>query len=307
MGSFTGHQLCFEDKRLLLEESLFIREVLLPGMAMRILVVGGAGYIGSAVTDLLAAGGHDVRVYDYLLWEDEYRRPYAFIRGDIRDRDRLTPHLKWADAVIWLAALVADGACAMYPELAMELNDRSVAWFAHNYDGRVIFPSTSLAYGIGDAPFTEDASLKPQTLYQETKVAAEQHLAGRALVLRLATLFGLAASDVRPRFDLVPNLFTMRALTDGVLTVYGGQQYRGFCHVRDVARVIADHATTTIIGPFNLCTENERIADLAHRVQRHVPTARVDVQPVDRSATGDVRLNAARADRARIPAAARTR
>ncbi|MDO8598973.1 MAG: NAD-dependent epimerase/dehydratase family protein [bacterium] len=264
---------------------------------MKVLVVGGAGYIGSAVTDLLAEAGHDIRVYDCLLWEVEYRKPVEFIRGDIRDRERLKPQLVWADAVIWLAALVADQSCAMYPELAVELNDRAVAWLMATYNGRIIFPSTSLAYGIGDAPFTEDAPLHPQTLYQETKVAAEQHLRGRALVLRLATLFGLADTTSRPRFDLVPNLFTMRACVGDVLTVRGGQQYRGFCHVRDVARVMADHVGTAMTGPFNLCTANERIVDLAVRIQRHVSTARVDVQPADRTATGDVRLSNDRARR----------
>lgn len=263
----------------------------------RVLVVGGAGYIGGAVTDLLAEAGHDVRVYDCLLWESEYRKPHAFVRGDIRDHDRLRTHLAWADAVIWLAALVADQSCAFYPELAVELNDRAVAWLAANYHGRIIFPSTSLAYGVGGGEFIEEAPLRSQTLYQETKVAAERHLAGRALVLRLATLFGISAPDARPRFDLVPNLFTMRACVGDVLTVNGGEQYRGFCHVRDVARVMADHVATTVTGPFNLCTENERIIDLATRVRRYVPTARVDVRPADRSATGDVRLDSAKAHR----------
>lgn len=297
MGSFTGYRLRFENEHLLLEKSFFIREVLLPGMGKCVLVVGGAGYIGSAVTDLLAEAGHDMRVYDCLLWDEEYRRPFDFIRGDIRDHDRLRPHLAWADAVIWLAALVADQSCVLYPELAVELNDRAVAWLATNYRGRIIFPSTSLVYGVGGDAFMEEAPFRPQTLYQETKVAAERHLAGRALVLRLATLFGVSAFDARPRFDLVPNLFTMRACVGDVLTVNGGQQYRGFCHVRDVARVMADHVATTVTGPFNLCTENERISDLAARVQQHVPTARVDVRSADRSATGDVRLDSTRARR----------
>lgn len=274
------------------------------GMA-RVLVVGGAGYIGSAVTDLLAEAGHDVRVYDCLLWETEYRKPHAFVRGDIRDHDRLAPHLAWADAVIWLAALVADQSCALYPDLARELNDHAVAWLAANYHGRIIFPSTSLVYqdqgsGIGSRGsdgFDEDAPMVPKSVYQETKVAAERHLVGRALVLRLATLFGAAAPGARPRFDLVPNLFTMRACVGDALTVNGGQQYRGFCHVRDVARVMADHVSTTTIGPFNLCTENERIGDLARRIQRHIPTAGVDVRPADRSATGDVRLDSTKARR----------
>ncbi|MBI4449538.1 NAD(P)-dependent oxidoreductase [Candidatus Uhrbacteria bacterium] len=266
-------------------------------MSKRVLVVGGAGYIGSAVTDLLAEAGHEVRVYDCLLWEAEYRKPHAFVRGDIRDHDRLRTHLAWADAVIWFAALVADGACALYPELAVALNAQSLAWLTHHYDGRIIFPSTSLAYGVSDGMLTEDAPLHPQTLYQETKVAAERHLAGRALVVRLATLFGLPDATSRPRFDLVPNLFAMRACTDGVLTVHGGQQFRGFCHIRDVAKVMADHVATSVTGPFNLCTENERIIDLAARVQRHIPSTRVDVRPADRLATGDVRLDSTRARR----------
>lgn len=263
----------------------------------RVLVVGGAGYIGSAVADLLVEAGHDVRVYDCLLWEEEYRRPHEFVRGDIRDRDRLRSHLAWADAVIWLAALVADQSCALYPDLARELNDRAVAWLVENYRGRIIFPSTSLAYGMSDKPLTEDTPLRPQTLYQETKVAAERRLAGHALVLRLATLFGIAAPDARPRFDLVPNLFTMRACVGDALTVNGGEQYRGFCHVRDVARVMTDHIGTTTVGPFNLCTENERIGDLARRIQRHVPAARVVIQPAERSTTGDVRLDSTKARR----------
>lgn len=264
-------------------------------MSKRVLVVGGAGYVGGAVTDLLAEAGQDVRVYDCLLWEDEYRGPYELVRGDIRDHDRLAPHLAWADAVIWLAALVADGACAMYPELAVELNDRAVTWLTSNYDGRIIFPSTSLAYGVSDEPLAEDAPLHPQTLYQQTKVAAERHLVGRALMLRLATLFGIAAPDARPRFDLVPNLFTMRAVTDGVMTVFGGDQHRGFLHVRDVARIMVDHLTTTMVGVFNLHTENATVRALAERIYAHVPSARIDMQPANRSATGDIRLVSDRA------------
>jgi nucleoside-diphosphate-sugar epimerase len=78
---------------------------------MRVLVVGGAGYVGGAVTDTLLEGPHEVRVYDALLYEESYRKKLPFVNGDIRDRDRLAPHLAWADAVVWLAALVGDGAC----------------------------------------------------------------------------------------------------------------------------------------------------------------------------------------------------
>lgn len=263
-------------------------------MPSHALIVGGAGYIGSAVTDLLARAGHDVRVYDCLLWEDEYRRPHEFIRGDIRDHERLTPHLAWADAVIWLAALVADQSCALYPDLARELNDRTVAWLAQHYDGRIIFPSTSLAYGMSDTPLTEDMPLQPQTLYQETKVAAEHHLAGHALILRLATLYGVAASNARPRFDLVPNRFTGLAVEGRPMPVRGGMQSRGFCHVRDVARVMVDHATTGVVGAYNLASENATIRALAERITTHVPAATIAFEPAPNTAM-DIRLACDRA------------
>lgn len=261
---------------------------------MKVLVVGGAGYVGSAVVDILRERGEDVRVYDCLLWGDECRTSVECIRGDIRDRECLQPHVQWADAVIWLAALVADGACAMYPELAVELNDRSVEWLANHYDGRIVFPSTSLAYGVSDRPLTEDAPLHPQTLYQETKVAAERHLAGRALVLRLATLYGIAASGARPRFDLVPNRFTGLAVEGKPMPVRGGTQSRGFCHVRDVARVMAEHAGTDIVGPCNIASENATIRALAERITRHVPTATIALEPAPTDAM-DIRLACVRA------------
>jgi len=258
-------------------------------MSKRVLVVGGAGYVGSAVVDILRERGEDVRVYDALLWEDEYHGTAEFIRGDIRDHAQLQSHLAWADAVIWLAALVADGACALYPGLAVELNDRSVAWLAANYRGRIIFPSTSLAYGASASPLTEDAPLRPQTLYQETKVAAERHLEGRALVLRLATLYGIAAPDARPRFDLVPNRFTGLAAEGKPMPVRGGTQSRGFCHVRDVAAVMANHVATTIVGACNIASENSTIRALAERIVTHIPTATIAFESAPADAM-DIRL-----------------
>ena len=83
----------------------------------RVLVVGGVGYVGGWITDRLIAEGHAVRVYDCLLYEDVYLKPVDFVFGDVRDWDRLQPHLAWADSVVWLAALVGDGACSLDPAL----------------------------------------------------------------------------------------------------------------------------------------------------------------------------------------------
>ena len=108
----------------------------------KVLVVGGAGYVGGAVTDQLR--GYDVRLYDNLLYEESFRKPMEFICGEIRDHDLLKHHLDWADAVIWLAAIVGDGACALNPELTVAINENSVRWLSENYDGRIIFPSQLL-------------------------------------------------------------------------------------------------------------------------------------------------------------------
>ena len=97
-----------------------------------VLVVGGAGYIGGAVTDGLK--NYNVRVYDNLLYDDAYIKPVEFVFGDVRDRSRLKEHLKWADGVIWLAAIVGDPACNLNQDLTIEINEKSVKWLSNNYD-----------------------------------------------------------------------------------------------------------------------------------------------------------------------------
>ena len=94
----------------------------------RVLVTGGAGYVGGWLTDRAIEAGHDVRVYDLLLYEDRYLKEVPFIAGDILDYDRLRPHLEWADVVVWLAGLVGDPACALDPMLTSKINVESVRW-----------------------------------------------------------------------------------------------------------------------------------------------------------------------------------
>src|SRR2546421_282145 len=92
----------------------------------KVLIVGGAGYIGGPLADLLAKQGHHVRVYDFLLYEQRYLKDIDFVRGDIRDLPFLKPHLDWADTVVWLAALVGDGACSLDERLTRDINVDSV-------------------------------------------------------------------------------------------------------------------------------------------------------------------------------------
>ena len=103
-------------------------------MTSNVLIVGGAGYIGGTLTDQLMEAGHNVRVFDSLLFEERYFKDIDFVFGDVRDEAALTPCLDWADAVVWLVGLVGDGACSLYPELTQELNVESVRRLAGLFD-----------------------------------------------------------------------------------------------------------------------------------------------------------------------------
>src|SRR4030042_281417 len=102
---------------------------------MNVLVTGGAGYVGGAVTALLMQSNHNVRVYDALLYEESYRKAIDFVYGDVGDTGKLLPHLQWADAVVWLAALGGEGACALNPDISVSINQEPVKWLAMHYDG----------------------------------------------------------------------------------------------------------------------------------------------------------------------------
>jgi len=239
---------------------------------MNVLVVGGAGYVGGALTDLLLQSEHHVRVYDTLLYEESYRKPVEFVFGDVRDRELLLEHLNWADVVVWLAALVGDAACALNPDVTTWINQEAVRWMSENFDGRILFLSTCSVYGAQDGLLYEFSPTAPLSAYAETKLLAESCLAGKnAIIFRLGTLFGAGDLFARVRLDLVLNVLTVKARRLGRVKVYGGDQFRPLLHVRDAARAIAENLTTSHRGVFNLATENVRIVDLAERVRDHIP------------------------------------
>lgn len=252
---------------------------------MNILVVGGAGYVGGAVTDLLLAyHEHKFLVYDSLLYEDSYRKPVPFVRGDIRDRARLLPLLADADAVIWLAALVGDAACAMDPVLSHEVNEEAVAWLVEVFPRRIVFLSTCSVYGAaeGGDDLTEDSPTHPLSVYAQTKLAAERALVDRHsnfLAFRLGTLYGLSDVYSRVRFDLVVNTLTLRAHLDHRISVFGGDQYRPLLHVCDAARAVVDAVSQPQTGIYNLSRSNRRIADLADQVAFEFPGLVIERTP----------------------------
>lgn len=246
-----------------------------------VLVTGGAGYVGGALTDRLRATDHAVRVFDSLLYEESYRKPIPFFLGDVRDAAALQPHLDWADVVIWLAALVGDGACSLNHELAFDINRESVRYLVEHFGGRVLFPSTCSVYGAADALLVEESPVGPLSVYAESKLEAEKILDGKnALSFRLGTLFGISDTYSRIRMDLVVNVLTARAFKHGKIGVFGGEQYRPLLHVRDVAEAFVQNIETDHTGVYNLHAANMKIYDLACAIQGHFPEAEVEQTPM---------------------------
>jgi nucleoside-diphosphate-sugar epimerase len=248
---------------------------------MKVLVVGGAGYVGGAVTDLLLERKHQVRVFDALFYEESYRKPMEFIYGDVRLPGNLRPHLDWADAVLWLAALVGDGACALNPEVSRAINQESVAWLAETFAGRIVFMSTCSVYGAQDKVLDENSPAHPLSIYAATKLAAEGYLQNKnAIIFRLGTLFGVGDLFSRIRLDLVVNTLTVRAHRQGQISVFGGDQFRPLLHVADAAQAAVHNLETEVRGIFNLQRQNVRILDLACQVRNHFPDLLIETTPM---------------------------
>jgi nucleoside-diphosphate-sugar epimerase len=244
---------------------------------MRVLIVGGAGYIGGWLTDRVLEAGHEVRVFDLLLYEEQYLKDVSFVHGNVLDADALRPHLEWADAVVWLAAMVGDGACGLDPALTRAINVESVRRLAQEYDGRIVFMSTCSVYGAQDGLLTENSTLNPLSLYAETKVDAERALEqSDAIIFRLGTIYGLGDTYSRVRLDLILNLLTVKALLHGRLSVFGGAQYRPLLHVRDVADAVVAGLSNDQRGIFNLESENVTIGGLAERIVAFYPDVEVE-------------------------------
>lgn len=266
----------------------------------RVLLVGGAGYIGSVLARQLLHAGHRVRVFDALFYGTQSltgvlgHPNYELVIGDTRNTAALGDALTGVDAVVHLGELVGDPACGLEPSTTRAINrdaTRRLAELAYEHGiRRFVYPSSCSVYGASDEIVDEESPVNPMSLYAEMKVAAE-HLLGtlagddfEPVVLRLATVFGYSA---RPRFDLVVNLMAARALAERRISVHGGGQWRPFVHVSDVAAAMAmclDASAHLVAGRiFNLGSdrENYTIAQIAGLVHRHTPEASIEIVPAD--------------------------
>jgi len=245
----------------------------------KVLITGGAGYIGGYLTDYLLSKGYETTVYDNLFYETRYLKDVHFIRGDIRDTRKLATLIDDYDVIIWLAALVGDGACDVDHLLTRTVNLDPLLWLIQHYHGKIVFASTCSVYGVNDELIDETAVPNPLSIYAKTKLEAEKHFLESNqdyFIIRLGTLFGLSDAHSRIRFDLVVNLLTMKAVNHEKLTVFGGEQWRPLLHVKDVAHAIEFGIANDIKGLYNLSYQNFRIWEIAERIQNIIPSARVE-------------------------------
>jgi nucleoside-diphosphate-sugar epimerase len=275
-----------------------------------VLVIGGAGYIGSALVQRLLKLGYQVRVLDLLVYGDDsisefYDHPnFELVRGDFRNIDTVVRATKGMDAIVHLGAIVGDSACSIDQDLTVEINLRSTRTIAEVGKGfgvkRFVFASTCSVYGASDEILDERSVLRPISLYGRTKMESEKVLLSLTdvifapTILRFGTVYGLSS---RPRFDLVVNILTAKAIQDGEAGIFGGKQWRPLVHVRDVAEAIV----LTLQAPlynvrgqiFSVGSneQNYQIADLGPIIKEMVPTARVVTQPKEDNRNYRVRFN----------------
>ena len=253
---------------------------------MKILLTGGAGYIGSVLCERLLEAGHHVTAIDNLLYHQNgpfhlcANSCFEFVRGDARDRESMRRLVAHADVLIPLAAIVGAPACDRDHWQAREVNLEAIQLLneLRSPQQLVIYPTTNSGYGTksGELYCTEETTLEPVSLYGQLKVQVEQELLGSAngITLRLATVFGMSP---RMRIDLLVNHFVYEAVTQRYLVIFEKDFKRNYVHIRDVAECFLyciQHADRMVGRPYNvgLDTANLSKAELARRIQDFIPS-----------------------------------
>jgi nucleoside-diphosphate-sugar epimerase len=250
---------------------------------MKILITGGAGYLGSVLTEILLNEGYQVTVLDNLLYKQLsltqfcHNINFKFVEGDVRDSIILKPLVESHDVIIPLAAIVGMPACKANPTATIDINLKQiqniVSWTVKSQN--IILPNTNSQYGSSTEIITENSPFKPLSLYAETKCDAEKALldSGNGIALRLATVFGLS---YRMRMDLLVNDLVYKAVTDGYLVLFESHFIRNYIHVRDVANTflfMIKNYNKCNNQPYNvgLSSANLTKLELAESIKKYVP------------------------------------
>ena len=251
---------------------------------MKVLITGGAGYLGSNLTRHLLEAGYTVTVLDNLMYDQVtllhlFSNPkFQFELGDVRDKKLLQDLVGLNDVIIPLAAIVGMPACKANPELTVAVNYQQVADIVEvlRDDQKLILPNTNSQYGSSDSIITEESPFNPLSLYAKTKCDAENTMLakGNGVSLRLATVFGVSP---RMRTDLLVNDFVYKSVVDGYLVLFEAHFKRNYIHVQDIARTfqfIIENYDKCKGHAFNvgLSTANLSKLELAETIKSHIPS-----------------------------------
>lgn len=260
---------------------------------MKILITGGAGYIGSVLTSTLINEGHFVRAIDTLWFEPSTPlqfinlNNYEFIKGNITEPHIIKEALKDIDYIIHTAAIVGDPASKLFPELTEKINNvaskQLIKLAKESAVKGIIFFSTCSNYGVSDSLANENSPLNPLSLYAETKVRVEKYLIEEKpidyIICRLSTVYGLSP---RMRFDLTVNDFTVNAYYSKKLDIFLPMSYRPYVHVYDISLVMKQ-----FISKFDECKndvynlgfpgENYQKIEIANIVKKYIPDLEINI------------------------------
>jgi len=251
---------------------------------MKVLITGGAGYLGSNLTRHLLEAGYSVTVLDNLMYDQVtllhlFGNPkFQFELGDVRDKKLLQELVGLNDVIIPLAAIVGMPACKANPDLTVAVNYQQVADIVEvlRDDQKLILPNTNSQYGSSDSIITEESPFNPLSLYAKTKCDAENKMLanGNGVSLRLATVFGVSP---RMRTDLLVNDFVYKSMVDGYLVLFEAHFKRNYIHVQDIARTfqfVIENYDKCKGQAFNvgLSTANLSKLELAEKIKSHIPS-----------------------------------
>ena len=264
----------------------------------KILIVGGAGYLGSVLVRKLIDRGYQVKVIDNLTYGDSSikelydNKNFEFLKGDIRNINEIVEAIKGVDAVVHLASIVGDPASSINPQQTLESNyfaTKSLAEICkYNQINRFIFASSCSVYGATETEelLDENSKLNPVSLYAEIKIRSEKDLLEMTdsnfspTIFRMATLYG---QSPRMRFDLAVNVLTAKAIFDKAITIFGGEQWRPFMDVEDAAEAYIKCLEAPIYkikgAVFNIGGDNHnhKLIEVGEKIKQIIPNVELKV------------------------------